>query len=407
MPSHFDLAAVRAQFPALQQRVNDQPLIYLDNAATTQKPLAVLQAMDEYYRRDNANVHRAAHTLSSRATAAFEAARERVRAFLHARHSSEIIWTRGTTEAINLVAYSWGQSNLRPGDEILLSTLEHHANIVPWQQVAARTGAELRVIPLTTSGDLDLAAFHALLSPRTRLLAIAQVSNALGTVNPVAELIAAAQTVGAVTLVDGAQAVGHLPIDVQFLGCDFYAFSGHKLYGPTGIGVLYGRAELLEQMPPWQTGGEMIQKVSFSGTRFNPPPFRFEAGTPPIAEAIGLAAALDFLAALPEGWRRHEAALLQRLLDGLQQLPFIERVGTPSQQVGVVSLRLGDIHPQDAGELLDQMGIAVRVGHHCAMPLMESLGLDGTLRISLALYNSEAEVDALLAALARLPEFFG
>ena len=407
MPSHFDLAAVRAQFPALQQRVNDQPLIYLDNAATTQKPLAVLQAMDEYYRRDNANVHRAAHTLSSRATAAFEAARERVRAFLHARHSSEIIWTRGTTEAINLVAHSWGQSNLRPGDEILLSTLEHHANIVPWQQVAARTGAELRVIPLTTSGDLDLAAFHALLSPRTRLLAIAQVSNALGTVNPVAELITAAKTVGAVTLIDGAQAVGHLPIDVQALDCDFYAFSGHKLYGPTGIGVLYGRAELLEQMPPWQTGGEMIQKVSFSGTRFNPPPFRFEAGTPPIAEAIGLAAALDFLAALPEGWRRHEAALLQRLLDGLQQLPFIERVGTPSQQVGVVSLRLGDIHPQDAGELLDQMGIAVRVGHHCAMPLMESLGLDGTLRISLALYNSEAEVDALLAALARLPEFLG
>lgn len=407
MPSHFDLAAVRAQFPALQQRVNDQPLIYLDNAATTQKPLAVLQAMDEYYRRDNANVHRAAHTLSSRATAAFEAARERVRAFLHARHSSEVIWTRGTTEAINLVAYSWGQSNLQPGDEILLSTLEHHANIVPWQQVAARTGAVLRVIPLTTSGDLDLAAFHALLSPRTRLLAIAQVSNALGTVNPVAELITAAKTVGAVTLIDGAQAVGHLPIDVQALGCDFYAFSGHKLYGPTGIGVLYGRAELLEQMPPWQTGGEMIQKVSFSGTRFNPPPFRFEAGTPPIAEAIGLAAALDFLAALPEGWRRHEAALLQRLLDGLQQLPFIERVGTPSQQVGVVSLRLGDIHPQDAGELLDQMGIAVRVGHHCAMPLMESLGLDGTLRISLALYNSKAEVDTLLAALARLPEFLG
>ena len=406
MPSHFDLAAIRAQFPALQQQVNDQPLIYLDNAATTQKPLAVLQAMDEYYRRDNANVHRAAHALSSRATAAFEAARERVRAFLHARHSSEVIWTRGTTEAINLVAYSWGQSNLKPGDEILLSVLEHHANIVPWQQVAARTGAVLRVIPLTTAGELDLAAFHALLSPRTRLLAIAHVSNALGTINPVAELITAAQTVGAVTLIDGAQAVGHLPIDVQALGCDFYAFSGHKLYGPTGIGVLYGRAELLEQMPPWQTGGEMIQKVSFSGTRFNRPPFRFEAGTPPIAEAIGLAAALNFIAALPDGWRRHEAALLQRLLDGLRQLPFIELVGTPRQRVGVVSLRLGDIHPQDAGELLDQMGIAVRVGHHCAMPLMESLGLDGTLRISLALYNSEAEVDALLAALARLPEFF-
>lgn len=406
MSSKFELAPIRAQFPALQQQVNGQPLIYLDNAATTQKPESVLQAMDDYYRHDNANVHRASHALSARATQAFESARERVQQFLNARSSQEIIWTRGTTEAINLVAHSWGMSNLQAGDEILLSVLEHHANIVPWQQVAARTGAVLRVIPLTPAGDLDLAAFHALLSPRTRLLAIAQVSNALGTVNPVAELIRAAKAVGAVTLIDGAQAAGHLSVDVQALGCDFYAFSAHKLYGPTGIGVLYGRAELLEQMPPWQTGGEMIERVSFSGTRFNRPPFRFEAGTPPIAEAIGLAAALDFLATLPEGWHEHEAALQQRLLDGLRTLPFIELVGTPSQRVGVVSLRLGDIHPQDAGELLDQMGIAVRVGHHCAMPLMESLGLDGTLRVSLALYNSEAEVDALLTALARLPEFF-
>lgn len=406
MSSDFELATIRAHFPALQQQVNDQALIYLDNAATTQKPGSVLQAMDDYYRHDNANVHRASHALSARATQAFESARERVKQFLNARSSQEIIWTRGTTEAINLVAHSWGMSNLQPGDEILLSVLEHHANIVPWQQVATRTGAVLRVIPLTPAGDLDLAAFHALLSPRTRLLTLAHVSNALGTVNPVAELIRAAKAVGAITLIDGAQAAGHLSVDVQALGCDFYAFSGHKLYGPTGIGALYGRAELLEQMPPWQTGGEMIERVSFSGTRFNRPPFRFEAGTPPIAEAIGLAAALDFLAALPEGWREHEAALLQQLLDGLRALPFIELVGTPNRRVGVVSLRLGDIHPQDAGELLDQMGIAVRVGHHCAMPLMESLGLDGTLRVSLALYNSEAEVEALLAALARLPEFF-
>lgn len=406
MSSDFELATIRAQFPALQQQVNNQALIYLDNAATTQKPESVLRAMDDYYRQDNANVHRASHALSARATQAFESARKRVQGFLNARSSQEIIWTRGTTEAINLVAHSWGMNHLQPGDEILLSVLEHHANIVPWQQVAARTGAVIRVIPLTTHGDLDLAAFHALLSPRTRLLTLTQVSNALGTINPVAELIRAAKAVGAITLIDGAQAAGHLSVDVQALGCDFYAFSGHKLYGPTGIGVLYGRAKLLEQMPPWQTGGEMIERVSFSGTRFNRPPFRFEAGTPPIAEAIGLAAALDFLASLPEGWREHEAALLQQLLDGLRTLPFIELVGTPDRRVGVVSLRLREIHPQDAGELLDQMGIAVRVGHHCAMPLMESLGLDGTLRISLALYNSEAEVDALLVALARLPEFF-
>jgi cysteine desulfurase / selenocysteine lyase len=406
MSSDFELAPIRAQFPALQQEVNGQPLIYLDNAATTQKPESVLRAMDDYYRHDNANVHRASHALSARATQAFEAARERVQQFLHARSSQEIIWTRGTTEAINLVAHSWGLSHLQAGDEILLSALEHHANIVPWQQVAARTGAVLRVIPLTGSGDLDLAAFHELLSPRTRLLTLAQVSNALGTVNPVAELIAAAKAVGAVTLIDGAQAVGHLSVDVQALDCDFYVFSGHKLYGPTGIGVLYGRAELLAQMPPWQTGGEMIQRVSFSGSTFNRPPFRFEAGTPPIAEAIGLAAALDFLANLPTGWRQHESALLQRLQRGLAQLPFVQQIAIPRQQAGAVSLRFTDIHPQDAGELLDQMGIAVRVGHHCAMPLMEALGIEGTLRISLALYNSEADIDALLAALARLPEFF-
>lgn len=406
MASQFSPAALRAQFPALAQSINDQPLIYLDNAATTQKPLAVLDAMDRFYRSDNANVHRAAHTLSARATTAFEAARERVRHFLNAASSDEIVWTRGTTEAINLVAASWGGSQLRAGDEILLSTLEHHANIVPWQLLAARTGAVIRVIPLTAAGTLDIAAGLALIGPRTRLLAITQVSNALGLITPLAPLLAAAKAAGALTLVDGAQAVGHLPVDVQALGCDFYAFSGHKVYGPTGIGVLYGRRDMLETLPPWQGGGEMIRHVSFAGSSWNRIPLRFEAGTPPIAEAIGLAAALEFVATLPAGWREHEANLRDRLLAGLAHLPFIEVVAPGAERVGVVSLRLGDIHPQDAGELLDQMGIASRVGHHCAMPLMQALGVEGTLRLSLAVYNTEPEVDAVLAALARLPDFF-
>ena len=406
MLSTTQLTELRACFPALHQNINCNQLIYLDNAATTQKPLAVLEAMDHFYRTDNANVHRAAHTLSARATTAFEAARERVRRFLNAASSDEIVWTRGTTEAINLVAASWGGSQLRAGDEILLSTLEHHANIVPWQLLAARTGAVIRVIPLTAAGTLDIAAGLALIGPRTRMLAISQVSNALGVINPLGELLAAARHVGALTLVDGAQAVGHLPVDVQALGCDFYTFSGHKVYGPTGIGVLYGRRDVLEGMPPWQGGGEMIRHVSFAGSTWNRIPLRFEAGTPPIAEAIGLAAALEFIATLPVGWREHEARLRDRLLAGLAALPFVEVLAATAERVGVVSLRLGDIHPQDAGELLDQMGIASRVGHHCAMPLMQALGVEGTLRLSLALYNTEQEVDAVLAALARLPDFF-
>ena len=407
LPEAATVERWREGFPILHRRVYGKPLIYLDNAATAQKPRQVIEALTEFYENRNANVHRGAHALSTEATDCFETARTTVARWIHAASEKEVLWTRGTTEAINLVAQAWGNAFVKAGDLLVATQMEHHANLVPWQMLARRTGAELALVPVRDDGTLDRERYRQLLERRPRLVALAHVSNTLGTINPVAELIAEAKAVGATVLIDGAQAVGHFPVDVQALGCDFYAFSGHKLYGPTGIGVLYGRAELLEQMPPWQTGGEMIQKVSFSGTRFNPPPFRFEAGTPPIAEAIGLAAALDFLAALPAGWRVHEAALLQRLLDGLAQLPFIELVGTPGQRVGVVSLRLGDIHPQDAGELLDQMGIAVRVGHHCAMPLMESLGLDGTLRISLALYNSEAEVDALLAALARLPEFFG
>lgn len=398
---------LRGQFPALAQEVNGHPLVYLDNAATTQKPQAVLDAINHYYRADNANVHRAAHALSGRATRAFEDARETVARFINAPRSHEVIWTRGTTEAINLVAQSWGMSELRAGDEIVLSTLEHHANIVPWQLVAQRTGAVIRVIPLDERGDLDIAAYLALLGPRTRLVSVAHVSNALGTVNPVKEMVAAAKAVGALTLIDGAQAVAHLEVDVQAIGCDFYAFSGHKLYGPTGIGVLWGHTALLERMPPWQAGGEMIDRVSFSGTTFNTLPFKFEAGTPHIAGTIGLAAAIDFVMEQDrDSLASHEAALTDYLVAGLQQVPGLRLVGEPGQRAGAVSFLLEDIHPQDAATLLDMQGIALRVGHHCAMPLMESLGIGGTLRASLACYNNRDDVDALLAALHKLSDFF-
>ncbi|MFQ2676487.1 cysteine desulfurase [Aeromonas caviae] len=400
-------ARLRGQFPALAQEVNGHPLVYLDNAATTQKPQAVLDTINHYYRADNANVHRAAHALSGRATRAFEDARKTAARFINAPRSHEVIWTRGTTEAINLVAQSWGMSELRAGDEIVLSTLEHHANVVPWQLVAQRTGAVIRVIPLDERGDLDIAAYLALLGPRTRLVSVAHVSNALGTVNPVKEMVVAAKAVGALSLIDGAQAVAHLVVDVQAIGCDFYAFSGHKLYGPTGIGVLWGRTELLERMPPWQAGGEMIDRVSFAGTTFNTLPFKFEAGTPHIAGAIGLAAAIDFVMKQDrDSLASHEAALTDYLVAGLQQVPGLRLVGEPGQRAGAVSFLLEDIHPQDAATLLDMQGIALRVGHHCAMPLMESLGVGGTMRASLACYNNRDDVDALLAALHKLRDFF-
>ncbi|MFQ2521667.1 aminotransferase class V-fold PLP-dependent enzyme [Aeromonas caviae] len=398
---------LRSQFPALAQEVNGHPLVYLDNAATTQKPQAVLDAINHYYRADNANVHRAAHALSGRATRAFEDARETVARFINAPRSHEVIWTRGTTEAINLVAQSWGMSEFKAGDEIILSTLEHHANIVPWQLIAQRTGAVIRVVPLDERGDLDMAAYLAMLGPRTRLVSVAHVSNALGTVNPVEQIVAAAKAVGALTLIDGAQAVAHLEVDVQAIGCDFYAFSGHKLYGPTGIGVLWGRTELLERMPPWQAGGEMIDRVSFSGTTFNSLPFKFEAGTPHIAGAIGLAAAIDFVMEQERGLlASYEAVLTDYLVAGLRQVSGLHLVGEPGQRAGAISFLLADIHPQDAATLLDMQGIALRVGHHCAMPLMESLGIGGTLRASLACYNNRDDVDALLAALHKLSDFF-
>lgn len=398
----FNVDALRQDFPILAQTIHGKPLIYLDNAATGQKPKAVLEAMDDYYNRLNSNVHRGAHTLSDQATAAFESARSRVQSFLNASRSQEIIWTRGATEALNLVAYSYARPRLQPGDEILVSELEHHSNIVPWQLVAAQTGAKVVPIPVTDTGELDLGAFEARLGPQTRILAVNHVSNALGTINPVKELIAKAKHVGAVTVIDGAQATPHLTVDVQDLGCDFYAFSGHKVYGPTGIGALYGRYELLESMPPWQGGGEMIEQVSFEGTTFNEPPFRFEAGTPAIAEAIGLAAALDYLAAQDENALfAHEQALLVRTQELAADLKGLRPIGTAAQKVPVFSFVVEGTHPSDLGTLLDHQGVAVRTGHHCTQPLMQRFGVPGTVRASYSFYNTLDEVDRFFEALAK------
>jgi SufS family cysteine desulfurase len=396
----FDVQQVREQFPILQQQINGHPLVYLDSAATAHKPECVLQAMLDFYRTDNANVHRSAHTLAGRATQKFEQARQRVANFLHAQFCDEIIWTRGTTEAINLIAQSWGRQTLQAGDEVLVSAMEHHANLVTWQQIAKQTGAQLRIIPLLASGDLDLQAYQAMLSPNTKMVALVHVSNVLGTVNPVAEVVRLAKQVGALTLIDGAQAVAHAPVDVQALGCDFYAFSGHKVYGPTGIGVLYGRREILAQLPPWQFGGEMIQQVSYTDSEFNLPPLRFEAGTPAIAEALGLSAALDFVAQQQSaGAETYQQQLLQHLIAGLQHIKGVTIVGQPVQRQGVVSIVLAQAHHHDVCQLLDAQGIAVRSGHHCAMPLLNSLGLAGTLRISLGVYNNKTEIDVFLQAL--------
>jgi cysteine desulfurase/selenocysteine lyase len=399
IPPGLDVERLRQDFPILDQQVNGAPLAYLDNAASTQRPLAVLDAMDHYYRHDHANVHRGVHTLSHRATDRYEHSREIVRAFLNAASIREVIFTRGTTEAINLVAYTLGQ-RLNPGDEILVSELEHHSNIVPWQMLCQRTGAVLRVGPITDRGEIDLEAMLALITPATRLVSVAHVSNALGTVNPVAEIIAAARQHGALTLVDGAQAAAHVPVDVRALGCDFYAFSGHKIHGPTGIGVLYGREAVLETLPPFQGGGDMIATVSFAGTTYNELPYRFEAGTPAIAEAIGLGAAIEYLGrvGLP-AIAAHEEVLVDHALARLRDLPGIRFLGNPGRRVGLVSFNIDGIHPHDVGTVLDQRGVAVRAGHHCAMPLMERFGVPGTVRASFALYNTPAEVDRLVEAL--------
>ena len=389
----------RADFPLLDDVAD---VVYLDNAATTQKPRQVLQALEDYYRRRNANVHRGAHRLSDEATRAFEAARETVAKRVNARAPREVIWTRGTTEAINLVAASYAPLVLGEGDEVLITHMEHHSNIVPWQLACSRFGAKLRAVAVLANGELDMDDFDAKLCPRTKIVAVAHVSNALGTINDVAEIAARSRAAGAVTVVDGAQAMPHLEVDVQALGCDFYAFSGHKMYGPTGIGALIGREELLQAMPPWQTGGEMIEHVRLEATTYAQLPFKFEAGTPNIAGAIGLAAAVDYLESLDfDALRAHEADLLAYATASLNQIPDVNLVGTAAHKGPVLSFTAATAHPHDIGELLDQQGVAVRTGHHCAMPLMERLGVPGTVRASFALYNSRADVDALAATVRK------
>jgi len=404
--SAFDVEAIRRDFPILAQEINGKPLVYLDNGASAQKPQAVLDAMDRYYREMHSNVHRGAHTLGDRATAAFEGAREVVRHFLNAPSTKEIIWTRGTTEAINLVANGLAP-RLKAGDEILVSHMEHHANIVPWQMIAERTGAKVVPIQVTPEGELDLDSFNSLLNERTRVLALTHVSNVLGTVNPIAPLIEQAKKQGVITLIDGAQAVPHFKPDVQALACDFYVFSSHKLFGPTGIGVLYGRAELLEDMPPYQGGGEMIERVSFERTTWNVLPYKFEAGTPAIAEAVGLAAAIDYLDAFDrQAMEAAENALLIRANELVETVPGMAIIGTAKQKVPVMSFKIAGLHPSDIGTLLDQQGIAIRTGHHCAMPLMDFYGVPGTARASFAFYNTLEEVEKLFTGLQKIQRLF-
>ncbi len=402
----FDVESIRRDFPILAQEINGKPLVYLDNGASAQKPVAVLDAMDRYYREMHSNVHRGAHTLGDRATTAFEGAREVVRHFLNAPGTNEIIWTRGTTEAINLVANGLAP-RLKAGDEILVSHMEHHANIVPWQMVAERTGARVIPVQVTPEGELDLDSFNSLLNERTRVLALTHVSNVLGTVNPIAPLIERAKKQGVITLIDGAQAVPHFKPDVQALGCDFYVFSSHKLFGPTGIGVLYGRAELLEEMPPYQGGGEMIERVSFERTTWNVLPYKFEAGTPAIAEAVGLAAAINYLDSMDrKAMEAAENALLARANELVETVPGMEIIGTAKQKVPVMSFKIAGLHPSDIGTLLDQQGIAIRTGHHCAMPLMDFYGVPGTARASFAFYNTLEEVEKLFTGLQKIQRLF-
>jgi cysteine desulfurase/selenocysteine lyase len=405
--ARFDVEAVRRDFPVLHQEVHDKPLAYLDNAASSQHPVQVIEAVAEYYRRDHANVHRGVHQLSQRATDAFEGAREKVRRFINAASEREVIFTRGTTEAINLVAQSWGRANLGPGDEVVISHLEHHANIVPWQLLCQQTGAVLKVIPMTQSGELDLAAAGEIIGPATRLLSFAHVSNALGTINPVAELTALAREAGALVLLDGAQGVPHMRVDVQALGCDFYAFSGHKMFAPTGIGVLWGREELLRAMPPWQGGGDMILAVTFDKTTYNELPWKFEAGTPHIAGAIGLGAAIDYLERLDfDAAAAWEHELLEYGTARLAEVAGLRIIGTSPRKAAVISFTLEGVHPHDIGTIVDHAGVAIRTGHHCAMPVMDYYGVPATARASFAFYNTKDEVDRLAAALQQAREVF-
>lgn len=403
----FDVERLRADFPVLAERVNERALVYLDNGATTQKPRAVIDALVRYYEHDNANVHRGVHTLSRRATDAYDAARLTVQRFLNAAHADEIVFVRGTSEAINLVAYSHARPRLAPGDEIVVTAMEHHSNIVPWQLACEATGAKLVVIPVDDAGALRMDRAAELIGPRTRIVAVTHVSNALGSIVPIARIAELAHRHGAVVVVDGAQAVSHLAVDVQALGCDFYAFSGHKIFGPTGIGVLWGRAALLAAMPPWQGGGDMIRTVSFEKTTYAEPPFRFEAGTPDIAGAIGLGVALDYVTSVGrDAIAAHEGELLDYATERLLRIPGLTIVGTAADKASIVSFTVAGIHPHDIGTVLDQEGIAIRAGHHCAMPVMKRFGISGTARASFALYNTRADIDALVAGIESARRLF-
>ncbi len=402
-PGPFDANGVKNDFPILQERVHGRPLVWLDNAATTQKPQAVIDRLAYFYAHENSNVHRAAHALAARATDAYEAARDKVSRFLKAPSAKEIVWVRGTTEAINLVAQSWGRRNVGQGDEIVITWLEHHANIVPWQQLAAEKGARLRVAPVNDRGEVILEEYEKLLGPRTRIVSFSHVSNALGTVTPARDMVAMAHRHGARVLVDGAQAVSHMPVDVQALDCDFYCFSGHKVFGPTGIGALFGKADVLAAMPPWQGGGNMIEDVTFEKTVYEEPPGRFEAGTGNIADAVGLGAALDYLSAIGvEQVRDYEHGLLVYATEQLGRVPGLTLIGTAPEKAGVLSFVLDGVRTEDVGGALDQEGIAVRSGHHCAQPILRRFGLESTVRASLAPYNTCEDIDALVAALLRL-----
>ena len=402
-----DVARWRDDFPILQETIGGQPLVYLDNAATTQKPQTVIAAEADYYRHTNANVHRGVHTLSQRATDAYEAARGKIARFINAASSNEIIYVRGATEAINLVAQSFARPRLKPGDEILISAMEHHSNIVPWQMVCEQTGAVLKVVTINDAGEFELDSFERLLSPRTKLIAVTHLSNALGSIVPVERVIELAHGRGVPVLVDGAQAIAHLGVDVRALDCDFYAFSGHKIYGPTGIGVLYGKAALLDAMPPYQGGGDMIRTVSFEKTEYNELPYKFEAGTPNIAGAIGLGAAIDYVGTIGiAAIAAHERDLLDYATRQVATIPGLTIVGSARDKASILSFTLAGTHPHDIGTILDHRGVAIRAGHHCAMPVMQRFGLSGTARASFALYNTRAEVDTLVAALDQVTEIF-
>jgi cysteine desulfurase/selenocysteine lyase len=403
----FDVERVRAEFPILAQEVNGRPLVYLDNGATSQKPHRVIDSIRRYYETDNANVHRGLHALSERATNAYEGARDTVRAFLNAADRREVVFVRGATEGLNLVAQSWARPRLEPDDEILVTTMEHHSNIVPWQLVARQTGARLRVAPIHDSGELDMEAFANLVSERTRVVAVAHVSNALGTINPARQIVETAHTAGAIAVLDGAQAAAHGPVDVRALGCDFYVLSSHKCYGPTGMGVLYGRAELLEAAEPYQGGGDMIRTVSFEESTWNELPYKFEAGTPNIAGTIGLGAAVEFMTELGmDAIAAHEREVLEYATERLDELDGIRIIGTAPEKAGILSFVMEGIHPHDVGTIVDQHGVAIRAGHHCAMPLMRRYRVPATSRASLALYNTRADVDALVEGLHGVKEIF-